>query len=63
MRSNPGGESARAEECLLGRTPYRKWEKSKTEKLVAFIEVRRVKPSNSFENQIVTEFGVFPARI
>lgn len=36
---------------------------SKTQKLVAFIEARRVKPSNSFENQTVTEFGVFPARI
>lgn len=36
---------------------------SKTEKLVVFIEARRVKPSNFFENQTVTEFGVFPARI
>lgn len=63
VRSNSGGGSARAEECLPGRTPYRESEQSKTEKLVAFIETRRVKSSNSFENQTVTEFGVFPARI
>lgn len=26
VRSNPGGGSDRAEECLPGRTPYREWE-------------------------------------